>query len=146
MAPPKPRAKPAGGPGRLRRFLLLEMPGWAILAVSVSYSIAAQGGSVVFFQAVLISAALAWLAGGRSANLALAGALFGWAAGTLAWFNLLAMASIGLYLLPVTAYLLVVLVLLEAAAGWRPRLSAAAGAVLAILAQTVYLGLASRAG
>ena len=118
------------------------MPGWAILAVGVSYSIAASGGAVVvFFQAILITAALAWLGGGRTANLQLSSLLFGWAAGSLAWFNLLAMASIGAYLLPVTAYVVVVLVLLLSARSLRCAAAAAGGLLVAVVAQTIGLGL-----
>jgi hypothetical protein len=144
MPPATSRSKPAPPSGsRLRRFLLLEMPGWAILAVGVSYSIAASGGAaVVFFQAILITAALAWLGGGRTANLQLSSLLFGWAAGSLAWFNLLAMASIGVYLLPVTAYVAVVLVLLLSARSLRCTVAAGGGLLLAVLVQTIFLGLA----
>lgn len=139
--PPRSRsAAPSGG--RLRRFVLLELPGWAILAVSVSYSIAASGGSVVvFFQAALISAALAWLGGGRTANLQVSSVLFGWSAGSMAWFNLLQMGSIGVYLLPVTAYVLVVLVLLLSARSLRCTAAAAGGLLVAVLVQVIFLGL-----
>jgi hypothetical protein len=140
--PPRRAAKPAAQPSRLRRFLLLELPGWLILAVSVSYSVSASGGRrTVFFQVLLITAALAWLAGGRSSNVVLGSLLFGWAAGTMAWFNLLAIASIGLFLLPVTGYVGVVLVLLEAATPTPSRLAAGAGIGLAIVVQLAGLGL-----
>src|SRR6202011_4472564 len=100
MSPTK-AAKPAESTSRLRRFLLLELPGWAILAVSVAYTSSAGGGPVtVFFQLVLLSGALTWLFGGRVQSLQLGSLLFGWAAGTMACFNLLALASIGIFLLP----------------------------------------------
>ena len=140
--PPASSAKPAESISRLRRFVLLELPGWAILAVSVAYTMSAGGGSVtVFFQLVLLSAAIAWLFGGRRQSLAAGSVLFGWAAGTMAWFNLLAMASIGLFLLPVSAFVLVVLVLLLSARNLRCWAAAAGGVVLAIAAQTLFLGL-----
>src|SRR5205807_274301 len=105
--PPATRAKPEESTSRRRRFVLLELPGWLVLAVGIAYSTSAGGGLVtVFFQLALISAALAWLFGGRLQSLAAASFLFGWSAGTMAWFNLLAMASIGIFLLPVTAFLL----------------------------------------
>lgn len=139
--PPATPAKPVGI-SRLRRFLLLELPGWAILAVSVAYTMSASGGSAtVFFQLVLLSAALAWLFGGRLRTLTAGSLLFGWAAGAMAWFNLLAMASIGILLLPVTAFVLVVLVLLLSTRNLRAWAAAAGGVVLAIAAQTLFLGL-----
>jgi hypothetical protein len=134
-------AKPAPTPSRVRRFLLLELPGWAILAVSVAYSSSASGGSaVIFFQVTLLSGALAWLAGGRLRSLQLGSFLFGWSAGTVAWFNLLAMASIGIFLLPVTIFVAIVLVLLLSARNLRCAAAAAAGILLAIGVQTVFLG------
>ena len=139
--PPARSAKPAESISRLRRFLLLELPGWAILAVSVAYTTSAGSGSVtVFFQVTLLSAALAWLFGGRIQSLQAGSFLFGWAAGTMAWFNLLAMASIGIFLLPVTAFVLVVLVLLLSARNLRSWAAAAGGIVLAIATQLVFLG------
>jgi len=141
---PASPAKPAASISRLRRFLLLELPGWAILAVSVAYTMSAGGGSVVFFQLVLLSAALAWLFGGRLQSLAAGSLLLGWAAGGMAWFNLLAMASIGIFLLPVTAYVLVVLVLLLTARNLRCWLAAGGGVVLAIAAQALFLGFFAR--
>jgi hypothetical protein len=144
MSPTK-AAKPAESTSRLRRFLLLEFPGWAILAVSVAYTMSAGSGSVtVFFQVILLSAALAWLFGGRVHSLTAGSLLFGWAAGAMAWFNLLAMASIGLFLLPVSAFVIVVLVLLLTARNLRCWAAAGAGFALAIAAQTVYLGLFAR--
>src|ERR1700738_4229509 len=126
---------------RVRRFLLLELPGWAILAVSVAYTTSAGSGSVtIFFQLTLLSAALAWLFGGRVRSLTLGSLLFGWAAGTMAWVNLLAMASIGVFRLPVSAYVLVVLVLLLSARILRCWAAAAGGIALAIATQVVFLG------
>jgi hypothetical protein len=143
--PPTTPTKPVASGSRLRRFLLLELPGWAILAVSVAYTTSAGGGSVtVFFQLVLLSAALAWLFGGRLQSLVAGSLLIGWAAGAMAWFNLLAMASIGIFLLPVTAYVLVVLVLLLTARNLRCWLAAGGGVVLAIAAQTLFLGFFAR--
>jgi hypothetical protein len=137
-----PPTKPAGSISRLRRFLLLELPGWAILAVSVAYTMSASGGSVVvFFQLALLSAALAWLFGGRLQSLTAGSLLFGWAAGTMAWFNLLAMASIGFLLLPISAFVLVVLLLLLSARNLRCWAAAGGGSALAIATQTVFLGL-----
>ena len=139
---PAIRAKPAPGPGRLRRFVLLELPGWLILAVGVAYSMSAGGGAgVVFFQALLISAALAWLAGGRAGALPLSSLLFGWAAGTMATFNLLSLASIGVFLLPVTLYVLIVLVLLQSSRRPRPAAAAVGGIAVAALVQLLFLGL-----
>src|ERR1700730_13221493 len=130
---------------RVRRFLLLELPGWAILAVSVAYTTSASSDSVtIFFQLTLLSAALAWLFGGRVQSLTLGSLLFGWAAGTMAWFNLLAMASIGIFLLPVTAYVLVVLLLLMSARNLRCWAAAAGGIALAIASQLVFLGFFAR--
>ena len=138
--PPAP-AKPAESTGRRRRFILLELPGWAILAVSVAYTMSAGGGSVtVFFQLVLLSAALAWLFGGRIKSLTAGSLLFGWAAGTMGFFNLLAMPSIGAFLLPVTAFVLVVLVLLLSARNLRCRAAAVGGIALAVATQLVYIG------
>lgn len=142
---PASPAKPAASISRLRRFLLLELPGWAILAVSVAYTSSAGSGSVtVFFQLTLLSGALAWLFGGRIQSLSAGSLLFGWAAGTIAWFNLLAMASIGVFLLPVTAYVLVVLVLLLSARNLRCWAAAAGGIALAIAIQVVFLGFFAR--
>ncbi len=141
---PATRVKPAPvpGPGRLRRFILLELPGWLILAVGVAYSMSAGGGAgVVFFQALLVSAALAWLAGGRAGAMQLSSLLFGWAAGTMAMFNLLSFASIGVFLLPVTAYVLVVLVLLQSSRRPRAAVAAVGGIVVAALVQLLFLGL-----
>jgi hypothetical protein len=139
--PPSSSAKPAEPASRLRRFVLLELPGWAILAVSVAYTMSAGGGMVtVFFQVVLLSAALAWLFGGRLGSLTAGSLLFGWAAGTMAFFNLLAMASIGIFLLPITAFVLVVLVLLLSARNLRCWAAAAGGIALAVATQLVFLG------
>jgi hypothetical protein len=140
--PPATPAKPVGSISRLRRFLLLELPGWAILAVSVAYTMSASGGAaVVFFQLVLLSAALAWLFGGRLQSITAASFLFGWAGGAMAWFNLLAMASIGVFLLPISAFVLVVLVLLLRARNLRSWAAAGGGVALAIAVQQVFLGL-----
>ena len=131
----------AEGPSRRRRFLLLELPGWSIVAVSVAYSSSAGGGQVtIFFQLVLISGALAWLFGGRLQSLQLGSFLFGWAAGTMATFNLLALASIGIFLIPVTVYVVVVLVLLLSARNLRCAVTAAGGIVLAMATQIVFIG------
>ena len=128
-------------PSRRRRFLLLELPGWAIAAVSVAYSSSAAGGQVtVFFQVVLLSGTLAWLFGGRLRSLQLGSFLFGWAAGTMATFNLLALASIGIFLVPVTLYVVVVLVLLLSARNLRCAVTAAGGIVLAVATQIVFIG------
>ena len=138
-------AKPAESISRLRRFVLLELPGWLVLAVSVAYTTSAGGGMVtVFFQLALISAALAWLFGGRIGSLTAGSLLFGWSAGTMAFFNLLAMASIGIFLLPVTAFLLVVLVLLLSARNLRCWAAAAGGLALAVATQLVVLGFFAR--
>jgi hypothetical protein len=143
--PPARSAKPAESISRIRRFLLLELPGWAILAVSVAYTTSAGSGSVtIFFQLTLLSAALAWLFGGRVQSLTLGSLLFGWAAGTMAWFNLLAMASIGVFLLPVSAFVLVVLVLLLSARNLRCWAAAAGGIALAIATQLAFLGFFAR--
>jgi hypothetical protein len=142
MPPSATPARPAGSISRLRGFLLLELPGWAILAVSVGYTLLASGGwGVVFFQVVLLSAALAWFVGGRLASLTAASLLFGWAAGTLAYFTLLSIGSIGLYLLPVSAFVVVVLVLLLGARNRRSWAAAGGGVVLAIAVLTVFVGL-----
>jgi hypothetical protein len=144
MAPAR-SAKPAETISRLRRFLLLELPGWMVLAVSVAYSTSAGSGMVtVFFQLSLLSAALAWLGGGRIGSLTAGSLLFGWATGTMAFFNVLAMASIGIYLLPVSAFLLVVLVLLLSARNLRSWAAAAGGIALAVTTQLVFLGLFTR--
>jgi hypothetical protein len=141
MPPAKP-AKPVGSISRLRRFLLLELPGWAILAVSVGYTLLASGGwVVVFFQVLLLSAAAAWFVGGRLASLTAASLLFGWAAGTLGYFTLLSLASLGLYLLPISAFVVVVLVLLLGARNRRSWAAAGGGIASAIAIQTVLVGL-----
>ena len=128
-------------PSRRRRFVLLELPGWLILAVGVAYSASTSGGiRVVAFQLLLLSAAAAWLAGGRLTSLNPSSLLFGWAAGTLAMFNLLASASIGIFILPVTAFVAVILVLLLASRGMRPVATAVAGAAVAVLSQLLVLG------
>ncbi len=142
--PSAPSAKPAAV-SRLRRFVLLELPGWLILAVSVAYTTSASGGSVtVFFQLSLLSAALAWLFGGRLGSLTAGSLLFGWATGTMTFFNVLAMASIGIFLLPVSAFLLVVLLLLLSARNLRCWAAAAGGIVLAVATQLVFLGFFAR--
>ena len=129
---------------RFRRFVLLELPGWLILAVGVAYSASTSGGiRVVAFQRLLLSAAAAWLAGGRLTALNPSSLLFGWAAGTLAMFNLLAAATIGVFILPVTGYAVVVLILLLAPRGRRPAATAAAGAAVAVLSQLLVLGWTS---
>jgi hypothetical protein len=112
-----------------------------ILAVSVAYTSSAGGGQVtVFFQVVLLSGALAWLFGGRVGSLQLGSLLFGWAAGTMACFNLLALASIGIFLLPVTVFVVAVLVLLLSGRNLRCAAAAAGGALIAIATQLVFLG------
>jgi hypothetical protein len=143
--PPARSAKPAESISRLRRFLLLELPGWLVLAVSVAYTTSASGGSVtVFFQLSLLAAALAWLFGGRIGSLTAGSLLFGWAAGTMGFFNVLAMASIGIFLLPVTAFLVVVLVLLLSARNLRCWAAAAGGIALAVATQLIFLGFFAR--
>ncbi len=138
-------AKPAESIGRLRRFVLLELPGWAILAVSVAYTMSAGSGMVtVFFQVVLLSGALAWLFGGRVGSLTTGSLFFGWAAGTIAFFNLLSLASIGIFLLPITAFVLVVLVLLLSARNLRCWAAAAGGIALTVAVQLVFLGFFAR--
>ena len=138
-------AKPAGSISRLRRFVLLELPGWMVLAVSVAYTTSAGSGMVtVFFQLALLTGALAWLFGGRLQSLAAGSLLLGWSAGTMAWFNLLAMASIGVFLLPVTTFVVVVLVLLLSARNLRCWAAAAGGIALAIAVQVVFLGFFAR--
>lgn len=148
---PRPApSSPARGAGRgedagvrVRRFLHLELPGWLILAVSVAYSASAGGGQVTtFFQVVTISAALAWLAGGRQSNPALAGLLLGWGAGTMVFFNFLALASIGLFLLPVTLYTVASLALALLARPARATVAAIAAAALAAAVQAAYVLLA----
>ena len=137
-----PSPRPPAEPSRSRRFLLLELPGWAILAVGVAYSASTSGGMrVVAFQLLLLSAAAGWLAGGRMASIRLSSLLFGWAAGTLAMFNLLVSASIGLFIVPVTAFVVVILILLLASTGVRPAATAVAGAAVAAVAQLIVLGL-----
>jgi len=42
-------AKPAVSISRLRRFVLLELPGWMVLAVSVAYTTSAGSGMVTVF-------------------------------------------------------------------------------------------------
>ena len=138
--PPIARSQSAAAPGRLRRFALLELPGWAILAVSVAYTTYASGSTVTFFQVVLLSSALAWLFGGRIQSLPMGSLLFGWAAGSLAWFNFLVTASIGIFLLPVTLFVVAVLVLLLSARNLRCRTAALGGVLLAIATQVVFLG------
>src|SRR5579859_1239258 len=119
------RHKPAPTqPGRLRRYLLLELPAWLLVGVSVAYAIAAGAGGVGgFFQASLLVSAVAWLAGGRMAS-------FAWGS-----------VPFGALLLPVTAYLAVVLVLLEVEASTRTRLLAAAGLVGSVVLQLLALSL-----
>jgi hypothetical protein len=143
--PPARSAKPAESISRVRRFVLLELPGWLVLAVSVAYTTSAGSGSVtVFFQLTLLSAALAWLFGGRIGSLTAGSLLFGWAAGAMAFFNVLTMASIGIFLLPITAFILVVLVLLLSARNLRCWTAAAGGIVLAVATQLVFLGFFAR--
>ena len=121
------------------------MPGWLIVAVSVALTVASSAAAViVFLQAILILAALAWLLGGRARNLALGSLLFGWAAGNLAWFNLLFLTSIGIFLLPVTLYVVVGLVLLLSARNARCAVAAGGGILLAVATQTVFLGFIAR--
>jgi len=95
-----------------------------------------------FFQVVTISAALAWLAGGRQSNPALAGLLLGWGAGTMVFFNFLALASIGLFLLPVTLYTVASLALALLARPARATVAAIAAAALAAAVQAAYVLLA----
>jgi hypothetical protein len=143
--PPTRPANPVGSISRLRRFVLLELPGWLVLAVSVAYTMSAGSGSVtVFFQLSLLSAALAWLFGGRIGSLIAGSLLFGWTAGTMGFFNLLAMASIGIFLLPVTAFILVVLILLLSARNLSCWAAATGGVALAIASQLVFLGVFAR--
>ena len=128
------------GPSRLRRYLLLELPAWLLVGVSVAYAIA-TGGSGVFFQASLLVAALAWLAGGRVPSFTWGSLLLGWAVGTMTVFNLVIGDfegfPIGALLLPVTAYLVVVLVLLQMGGTVRSRVTAGAGALVAGASQLV---------
>jgi hypothetical protein len=145
MPPARSRAKPVETISRRRRFVLLELPGWLVLAVSIAYTTSAGGGMVtVFFQLSLLSAALAWLFGGRVGSLTVGSFLFGWATGTMAFFNVLAMASIGIFLLPVSAFLLVVLVLLLSARNLRCWAAALGGIALAVATQLVFLGFFAR--
>ena len=58
----------------------------------------------------------------------------------MACFNLLALASIGIFLLPVTVFVVAVLVLLLSARNLRCVAAAAGGAVIATATQLVFLG------
>src|SRR5579859_1492768 len=143
------RKVPVPVPSRLRRYLLLELPAWLLVGVSVAYAIAAGAGGVGgFFQASLLVSAVAWLAGGRMASFAWGSVLFGAGLGTVALFNYLVAGFAGLpfgaLLLPVTAYLAVVLVLLEVEASTRTRLLAAAGLVGSVVLQLLALSLLIR--
>jgi hypothetical protein len=147
MPPKRARRKvPASGPSRLRRYLLLELPAWLLVGVSVAYAIAAGGGRfVAYFQLSLLVSAVAWLVGGRMTSLTLGSLLFGAALGTMALFNVLigdfAGIPLGALLLPVTVYLVVVLVLLESGSGWRNQVAVAAGVFLSVAAQLLALGI-----
>ncbi|TMB80483.1 MAG: hypothetical protein E6J46_01045 [Chloroflexi bacterium] len=137
---------PAPGPSRLRRYLLLELPAWMLVGVSVAYAIGAGGSRfAAYFQLSLLVSAVAWLVGGRMANLTLGSLLFGGALGTMALFNFLigdfAGIPLGALLLPVTIYLAVVLVLLESGSGWRNAVTALAGVVLSAAVQLLALGI-----
>jgi hypothetical protein len=127
----------------MRRYALLELPAWLLVAVSVAYAIA-SGGAGFFFQAALIVAAIAWLAGGRLPSFAWGSLLLGWAVGTMVLFNLLIGdfqgLGIGAALLPVTVYLVVVLVLLQMAGTVRSRFNAVGAVLLATAALLVALG------
>jgi hypothetical protein len=59
----------------------------------------------------------------------------------MANFNLLAIASIGIFLLPVTAFVLIVLVLLMSGRNLRSRAAAVGGMALASAVQFIFLGL-----
>ena len=133
--------------GPYRRYLLLELPAWLLVGVSVAYAIASggEGTFAIFFQAALIAGAVAWLAGGRVPSFAWGSLLFGWAFGGLVLFNFLVLGFVGpevaLLVAPVTAYLAVVLVLLEISGKWNARAAAAGGAVAAIALQLGLLGV-----
>jgi hypothetical protein len=142
--------KVAAGPSRLRRYLLLELPAWLLVGVSVAYAIAAGGsGFGAYFQASLLVSAVAWLVGGRIASFVWGSLLFGIALGTMALFNFLigdfAGVAIGALLLPVTGFLVVVLVLLEQAGTTRSRVAAAGGLVLSAAVQLLALGFLAHA-
>lgn len=127
-------------PSRLRRYLLLELPAWLLVGVSVAYAIASGGGGTgAVLQASLLVAGLAWLVGGRLASFRWASLLFGLALGTMASFNLLLGAAAGTAIaalvLPVTGYLAVVLVMLEMAGSPGDRIAAASGALLAAVVE-----------
>jgi hypothetical protein len=131
----------------MRRYALLELPAWLLVAVSVAYAIA-SGGAGFFFQAALIVAAIAWLAGGRIPDFAWGSLLLGWAVGTMVLFNLLVAefqaVAIALALLPVSVYVAVVLVLLQLAGTARSRFTAVGGVILSTAALLVALGLFQR--
>jgi len=144
MPPKRPPPKPE--PSRLRRYVLLELPAWLLVGVSVAYAIVAGGvGFAGFFEATLLLSAVAWLAGGRMADFTWGGLLIGWAVGTMALLNSLVWAisgiAVGGLLLPVTAFLVVVLVLLEMSATTRQRLVAGGGAALSVAVQLIALAV-----
>jgi hypothetical protein len=147
--PPKRASRQSTGPGGIRRYVLLELPAWLLVGVSVAYAIVSLGGGfAAFFQASLLVAAVAWLVGGRLANFSWGSLLLGWGLGTMAVFNLLVAGNGGLgvaaMLAPVTGYLAVVLVLLEMTGTTRSRLAAGGGVILAPVLQLIALSVLSR--
>lgn len=134
-----------GEVSRLRRYVLLEMPAWILVGVSIGYAILVSGGGGLapVFQLLLLVGAVAWLVAGRTTNPGWASLLFGWALGTMLLFNLFALdfggVPFGLALLPVTVYLGVMVVLLQMTSTARQRLTAAGGALLALALQVVAL-------
>ncbi|HVD00188.1 MAG TPA: hypothetical protein VNG93_03440 [Candidatus Dormibacteraeota bacterium] len=153
MPPRRVRRKAAPraqrGPGRLRRYLLLELPAWLLVGVSVAYAIAAGGGGFgAYFEFALLVSAVAWLLAGRMASGTWRSLLFGVALGTMALFNLLAGDFVGIplgaLLLPVTIYLGVVLVFLELDARLPGRAAAVIGVLLSAAVQLLALSFLLR--
>ena len=119
------------------RFLLGDAAGLLIFAVALVYlTIAGAAGIGRFYEAALVGAAVAWLTGLRIESGPVRGALMGLALGAMAGFTFLSLPSIGMFLLPVTAFLVVALVLALRRRGGLPV--AAGAAILALAAELAF--------
>lgn len=129
------------------RFILGDAAGLLIVAVALVYLVLSGGGGVArLYEVALLGGAVAWLAGVRVDPAPVRGALMGLALGVVAGFNFLSLPSIGMFLLPVTALLVAVLVLALRRRGGLPAALAAIGAAaLAIAVELTFAFLLSPA-
>jgi hypothetical protein len=129
------------------RFLLGDPAGLVIVGVALVYlGLAGDARVVRFYEVALLGAAVAWLAGVRVESGSVRGALMGLAVGVVAAFNVLSLATIGMFLPPVTALLVVALVFTLRRRGGLPAAVAAAGAAaLALAAELTFAFVVSPA-